>query len=168
MKLAILLSLLLALNTFLSAIGLKATHKIHRPVQKVSPLADSVIINSQNPGPTPFIAQINFTVSPANSLKSVQFTIAPKAGSVTRAISATYSSNYLQARGYLNTGTGSATVPVFGLYYNYTNSVSLTFFFTDNTSQQETVMVATADWTDSCGVFKNPTFLQARTTNRDL
>src|ERR1051326_257474 len=96
----------------------------------------AAVIGSQTQGPTPFIVQIAATVSPANSLTSVQFTIQPKAGSVTRPISATYSANYLQSRAYLNTTTGNVFIPVFGLYANFANSVTLTFSFNDKTSQQ--------------------------------
>src|SRR5438270_4034696 len=124
------------------------------------PSGPSVTIIGQAAGPTPFISQIHVSVSPANALKSVQFTITPKASSVTRPISATYTSNYLQARAYLNTATGDAFIPVFGLYYNYSNTVVLKFVFTDGSSQQNSINVATADWTDSCGVYKNPTVLQ--------
>src|SRR5437016_11699157 len=108
------------------------------------------MITGQTAGPTPFIAQINATLSPANSLTSVQFSITPKPGSVTRPVSATYSSSYLQSRGYLNTGTGALFVPIFGLYYNYSNTVALKFVFTDGSSQQNNVTVTTPDWTDTC------------------
>ena len=127
-----------------------------------------VVVTGQSAGPTPFIAEIHAIVTPASALKSVQFTISPKSGSVTRPASATFTSGYLQNRGYLNPQTGVLTVPVFGLYANYSNTVSLNFTFTNNSSQQSSVMVVTADWTDSCGVFKNPTVIQARTNDTSL
>ena len=43
----------------------------------------------------PFIRHLKFSVNPIANLKSVQFTVQPKPGSVTRPISATYSSKYL-------------------------------------------------------------------------
>ena len=124
----------------------------------------SAIVGGQTQGPTPFIVQIDTTVNPIASLVSVQFSVAPKAGSVTKPISATYSSNYLRSRSYLDQNTGSVIVPVFGLYENYSNTVTLTFFFNDNTSQQNNVTVVTPEWSDTCGVYKNPVVLQARTT----
>ena len=172
MKLTVFLSLFVALNTFLhpflSAIGLRATDEPRSKPIKFSPVSSSAIITGQSAGPTPFIAQINATLSPANSLKSVKFSVTPKAGSVTRPVSATYSSGYLQSRGYLNTGTGAAFVPVFGLYANFSNTVVLTFLFTDGSSQQNMVTVLTTDWTDSCNQFKNPTVLQARNNTTSL
>jgi hypothetical protein len=136
--------------------------------QDVNLAAAGVVVTGQTAGATPFIAQIHATVTPASALKSVQFTISRKSGSVTRPVSATFTSSYLQNRGYLNPQTGAFTVPVFGLYANYPNTVSLNFRFTDNSSQTSSVMVATPDWTDSCGVFKNPTVVQARTNSTSL
>src|ERR1044072_1949245 len=123
----------------------------------------SAMVVGQSAGVTPLISQIHVTVTPPDSLKSVQFTIQPKAGSVTRPLSATYSANYLQSRTYLDTNTGDLFIPVFGLYPNFSNTVALNFVFTDNSTQQTNVMVTTADWTDSCNVYKNPVVLQART-----
>lgn len=129
--------------------------------------AASVIINGQTAGPTAFIKKINLTVSPADSLRSIEFMISPKPGSVTRPVSAVYSSAYLQSRGYLNTTTGAITLPVFGLYHNYSNTVMVTSAFVDGSSQQNTLSVATAQFTDPC-LPGSPTVLQARTANTDL
>jgi len=173
MKLTAFLSLFVALNTFVnpffSAIGLRtAQNPTSKPANSFSVSSSSAMITGQSAGLTPFIAQINATLSPANSLKSVQFSVTPKPGSVTRPVSATYSSDYLQSRAYLNTSTGNVFVPVFGLYANFSNTVVLNFLFTGGSSQQNTVAVSTADWTDSCAVFKNPTVLQARTGSTTL
>jgi hypothetical protein len=101
MKLTVFLSLLVSLNTFLnpfvSAIGLRAAHNSRSKPPSVSPVSSpTATITGQSAGPTPFIAQINATLTPANSLKSVQFSVTPKSGSVTRPVSATYSSSYLR------------------------------------------------------------------------
>jgi hypothetical protein len=173
MKLSLFLALFLTVHSlfdpFLSAIGLKASGKIaHKNKQNLLTSAPTVTIGSQSPGATPFINQINITVSPANALKSVQFTVTPKPGSVTRPISATYTSSYLQSRGDLNTGTGIGLVPVFGLYANYTNTATLKFLFTDGSSQQNVIQISTADWTDPCGQFKTPIVVQARTSSTSL
>jgi arylsulfate sulfotransferase len=137
-----------------------------RPVSKATSTA---IIGSQTPGPTPFIVQINTTVSPIGSFVSVQFTVVPKPGSVTRPISATYSGSYLFSRNYINVNTGAVVVPVFGLYANYSNTVTLTFSFSDGSTQTNNVTVLTPNWTDTCGgAYNNPTVVQARTTTTAL
>lgn len=174
MKLEVFLALLVALNTFLnpfiSAIGLRTARNPRSERAKSSLVTSpSAAINGQTAGPTPFIVQVNATVTPANSLKSFQFSVTPKSGSVTRPVSAIYSSSYLQNHGYLNTGTGAVVVPVFGLYANFSNTAVLTFFFTDGSSQQSSVPIQTPDWTDSCDdTFKNPTLIQARTASTSL
>lgn len=121
-----------------------------------------VTVNGQNPGPTPFISLLDVTVSQASALKSVQFTIQPKPPSDTRPVSAVYSSAYLQRRGYLDMETGHVTVPLFGLYSDYNNTVEVTYKFKGQSSQKETITVPTAIFEDPTGVYTNPTILQAR------
>ena len=145
---------------FFSAIAVAAT--------LTNTVAGTLTFNGQSAGPTAFISEISLTVSPRNSLKSIQFAISPKPGSVTRPVSATYSSGYLQKRGYFNGQTGQLTLPVFGLYANYANTVTLTSAFTDGSSQQFSITVATPDWIDPCNRYKNFTIVQPRTNTTDL
>jgi arylsulfate sulfotransferase len=116
-------------------------------------------------GDTPFIHKLNFNISSPGNLRRVQFTIQPKAGSVTRPISASYPSAYLISRGFL---IGSALqVPVFGLYDNFTNSVTLTWIFDDNSTKQSTLQIATAAYADPCGTGA-PIVVQPRTNSTSL
>jgi Arylsulfotransferase Ig-like domain len=114
----------------------------------------------------PFIRHLKFMVNPIANLKSVQFTIQPKPGSVTRPISATYSSEYLAGRGYLDSA-GNLKVPVFGLYDGFTNSVTLSYVFRDNSSKQSLFSVPTGAFRDPCG-HKQGTLVQARTRSTSL
>jgi arylsulfate sulfotransferase len=134
-----------------------------------STTSGSATITGQAAGATPFIAFISMVVSPADSLKNVRFTISPKPGSVTRPVSAVYTFDYLQSRGYYNSTNGQLMVPVFGLYAGYSNTVSLTCGFADGTSQQQMASVITAAYTpgDTCG-YTTPTVLQARTNSTSL
>ena len=129
--------------------------------------AASVVIGNQTAGPTPFIRQLQLTATPAASIKSIRFQITPKPGSVTRPLSATYTSDYLKKRGYYNTTTGAILLPVFGLYDNFTNNVGLTFTFTDNSAQPATIMMTTAQYNDPCG-YRNRTVIQPRTNTTTL
>ncbi len=129
--------------------------------------AASVMITGQTAGPTPFISDLQLSASPPDSIKSIKFQIAPKTGSVTRPLAATYSSQYLTKRGYYNSQTGAILLPVFGLYDNYANAVLLTYVFTDNSSQQASVMVTTPLFADQCS-YSNPTVIQARTNSTTL
>ncbi len=129
--------------------------------------ADTTTINfvSDVAGEKPFIHKLNFNISPPGNLRSVQFTIQPKAGSVTRPISASYPSAYLNRRGFF---TGSALqVPVFGLYADFSNSVTLTWVFNDDSTKQSTLQVATAAYFDNCQADK-PIVEQPRTNSTSL
>src|SRR5436853_4714007 len=109
-----------------------------------------ITLLSKAAGPSPFIRYLNFSVIPIANLKSVQFTVQPKPGSVTRPISATYSSKYLSSRGYLDSA-GNLRIPVFGLYDGFTNTVTLTYIFGDNSSKERLFSVATPAFHDHCG-----------------
>ena len=109
----------------------------------------SIVLVSRTAGPTPFIRNLNFQVNPIANIRTVQFTIQPKAGSVTRPISATYSRTYLSSRGYLDTA-GNMKIPVFGLYDGFTNSVTLNYVFRDGSSTQRVFSVLAPVFRDPC------------------
>jgi len=127
----------------------------------------TIAIIGQNAGPTPFISQLSLSASDTSVLSRIQFTISPKTGSVTRPLSATYSNDYLTGRGYLIPETGEIFLPVYGLYADFTNTVTLTYYFNDGSSKQDATTVTTAAFTDDCG-YDNPTRLQARTGTTSL
>lgn len=123
----------------------------------------NIQITGQTPGATPFISNLHLTASSTSALKSIQFAIRPKPGSVTRALSGTYANDYLIERGFENPQTGQIVLPVYGLYDGYSNLATLTYRFLDGSSRQANVTIGTATFNDACG-YKNPTFLQHRTT----
>src|SRR2546423_11232575 len=114
----------------------------------------------------PFIRHLKFKVNPVANLKSVQFTVQAKPGSVTRPISATYSSKYLSQSGYLDSA-GNLVVPVFGLYDGFTNSVTLSYVFRDSSSKQGLFSLATLAFRDPCG-YKQGTVVQPRVRSTSL
>jgi arylsulfate sulfotransferase len=127
---------------------------------------DTIItIDGHTAGATPFLSQLTLSVSDTTSIKSIQFTITPKPGSATRPLSATYSNSYLTERG--NIGTGMIFLPVYGLYDDYTNSVTLTYSFNDGSSKQNSTTITTTTFDDPCG-YKTPTVLQAKTNGNTL
>ena len=123
----------------------------------------NIVITSQAPGPKPFIAKLTLTVGDLSTLKRIRFAIMPKPGSITRPLSATYSQRYLESRGYVDSSTGKITVPVFGLYADYNNTVSLTYIFHDGSSRQTSTAVATAPFDDACH-YGSPKVWRARST----
>ncbi len=129
--------------------------------------ADDVVITIDGSiaGATPFLSQVTLSVSDTAAIKSVRFAIAPKPGSTTRPLSATYSNGYLAERGDLL--NGKIFLPVYGLYDNYANTVTLTYSFNDGSSRQENTTIATAEFADPCD-YKNPTIMQAKTEGNTL
>src|SRR5438094_97257 len=77
----------------------------------------TITILGNTAGPTPFISYLSLEVSNTTVLKSIQFAIAPKPGSVTRPLSGTYSNDYLVSRGFEQPppATTPVTLPVYGL-----------------------------------------------------
>ena len=127
----------------------------------------TIRINGHTPGVTPFISNVSLTASDTTVLKSIQFTIAPKPGSVTRPLSGTYANYYLVNRGFENPQTGEIMLPVYGLYAGRANTVTLTYRFTDGSSKQAHTTITTAAYVDQCG-YNNATLLQPRTDSTDL
>src|SRR6476661_10539386 len=127
----------------------------------------TITIRGATAGATPFISKLTLEVSNTTVLKSIQFTIHPKPGSVTRPLSGTYANYYLVDRGFENPQTGEITLPVYGLYDGTTNPVTLTYRFVDGSSKQADTMIMAPPYDDLCG-YKNPTVLQDRTNSTDL
>lgn len=119
----------------------------------------TVTITSETEGATPFIHQLTLNASDTSVIKTIKFSIAPKPGSVTRPLSGTYANAYLVARGYVQ--GYSIFIPVYGLYADYTNSVTLTYTFLDGSTSQNSTTITTAAFVDPCG-YSKPTILQER------
>jgi arylsulfate sulfotransferase len=127
-----------------------------------------ITIDEQNAGPTPFISQLALTASDTSVIKSIQFSITPKPGSVTRPLSGTYAQDYLVSRGYLVPPSSQIFLPVYGLYADFTNTVTLTYSFLDGSSKTDSTTIATPTFDDEdCG-YNSPTVLQARTDSTAL
>lgn len=129
--------------------------------------ATTIIITGQAAGATPFISKLSLTISNLAPLEEIRFVVRPKPGSVTRPLSAVYPLPYLERRGYVNADTGEVTVPVFGLYDGYDNTVVLTYYFADGSSKKANTIVPAAAFDDACQ-FNSPVVRQARTSTRTL
>jgi arylsulfate sulfotransferase len=125
----------------------------------------TIRITGHTAGATPFISKLTLEVSNTTVLKSIQFAIDPKPGSVTRPLSGTYANDYLVGRGFEH--PPEIMLPVYGLYAGYTNIVRLTYRFMDGSSKQAVTSVTTATFDDPCG-YDNPTILKTRTNSTDL
>jgi arylsulfate sulfotransferase len=126
----------------------------------------TITITGHTAGATPFISKLSLEVSNTTVLKSIQFAIDPKPGSVTRPLSGTYANDYLVSRGFEH--PPEIILPVYGLYAGYSNIVRLTYRFLDGSSKQDVTSVATSTFDDQgCG-YNNPTIIQPRTNSTHL
>jgi arylsulfate sulfotransferase len=126
----------------------------------------TITITGHTAGTTPFISKLTLAVSNTTVLKSIQFAIDPKPGSVTRPLSGTYANFYLVERDFEH--PPEIILPVYGLYAGYTNIVRLTYRFLDGSSKQAVTSITTATFDDQgCG-YNNPTRLQPRTSSTHL
>ncbi len=132
-------------------------------------VADTTVITVANKaaGATPFISKVTLNVSQLSNLRRIQFAVTPKSGSVTRPVSASYTTTYLDRRGYFHADKQQIVVPVFGLYAGYTNDVGLTYFFSDGSSKTARVSIATQPFNDACD-YNTPTVFQPRTSTTTL
>ena len=84
----------------------------------------------------------------------------------------TYSIAALRNRGYAqNPGSGPAAtvvLPVFGLYANFSNVVSLNLRFADGSSQTLPLSIQTEAYTDPTGIYSKPLILKQRDPGTQL
>ena len=113
-----------------------------------------------NAGATPFLASVDSTLAAPAQLVNVNFSILPKPGAKSRAVSVTYDANYLRARGFLQ-ANGDIRVPLFGLYAGYNNTVAVTYNFTQGPATVDTVPIPTTVFQDQCG-YSSPQVVVAR------
>ena len=126
----------------------------------------TITITGHTAGVTPFISKLTLEVSNTTVLKSIQFTIDPKPGSVTRPLSGTYANPYLVGRGFEH--PPEVILPVYGLYAGRANTVRLTYRFLDGSSKQDQTTITTATFDDQgCG-YNNPTKIIPRTNSTHL
>ncbi|MEO6971667.1 MAG: aryl-sulfate sulfotransferase [Chthoniobacterales bacterium] len=126
----------------------------------------AITVDGITPGFTPFVSFISFKVTDPANLSSVGFSITPKRGSQTRALGATYTRDYLQNAGYFQPRNGRVTLPVFGLYQNFRNSVTVLTTFSDGTNLKNKYKITTAAYDG--GTYTSPTILQPRLQNTTL
>jgi hypothetical protein len=110
-------------------------------------------------GPTTFIKFANFTGARTNLFSRMSFEIAPKSGSTTKPVSATFSKAYLDRNGYFNPYAGTVKLPIFGLYADYQNSVRVKYFEGSVLAKDMTLKVTAGVWKDPFGpegLYKNP------------
>lgn len=113
-------------------------------------------------GVTPFISFVRLYSINLGSAVSARYTIEPKPGSASKPVGVQYSIDALARRGYVDAASGIMTLPVFGLYAGYSNSVSVQIQFQDNSTNDIRVSIATASYTDPNSIYDRPSILARR------
>jgi arylsulfate sulfotransferase len=115
---------------------------------------------------SPFISLLHFTDFDPYTLTGVQYTVAPKPGSVSKPVHVEYSASALAARGYI--GPDSLTVPVFGLYSGYSNQVSVELATGVGSTIPFQFIISTPNYVDPSGVYSHPNIVTPRASGSTL
>lgn len=115
-----------------------------------------VTVATEAPGPTPFIAHVGMRIERADRVRSVSYTIAPKPGSAARPVSVTYRDGYLARRRLLDVPNRHLDLPVFGLYANYPNQVSVRIVFADGSTREQSAVIDTPAYQEAVPRYTAP------------
>jgi arylsulfate sulfotransferase len=125
-----------------------------------------ISITGTQAGLTPFIASVQLSGQSNSQVTSVTFTIAPMPNTVSKPVSVSWSRAALSSRGYL---LGNLiNLPVFGLYADYPNQVTIQIAFNDGSVQQLQSQISTQPYIDPTGFYMNPTIIHARSPGSTL
>ena len=121
----------------------------------------------------PFFGILEVRGAGLQNLSGYSFTVQPKPGSVSAPVHVTYSIAALKNRGYAQltfaSGPNSTVLlPVYGLYSNFSNVVSLDLQFADGSSQTLPVSIQTEAYTDPTGIYAKPLILKQRQPGTQL
>ena len=116
----------------------------------------------QAPGATPFVAQLHYSLHDFAHLDSVHYTVAARPGLHSRPVSVTYDRAWLGRRAAWDAVSKRIAFPVFGLYANHRNEVTLTTRFRDSSTHVAQVAVTTGPYTGPASIYAAPQVHTAR------
>jgi arylsulfate sulfotransferase len=127
--------------------------------------AAQVGVVGQVQGSTPFIAEVTLVLDKFAELTSISYSIAPKAGTFSKPVSATFDKSWLGRPGRYDNPRKRFSFPVFGLYADYSNAVTLKATFSDGSSHTERLDIPTARYAGPAAVYGAPNILKARSAD---
>lgn len=122
----------------------------------------------QSEGVTPFIKTLVLGINDYNAVESIAYRIAPKEGTHSKPVTVKYPRAYLDREGYYNSASKQIALPVFGLYPGYANNLTLTTTFTDGSTRDDVVTVATAPFVDPARIYSTLAVKTPRTAGSTL
>jgi arylsulfate sulfotransferase len=113
-------------------------------------------------GSTPFIGEVTLVLEHFADLTSISYSIAPKAGTFSKPVAATFDKAWLGRQGRYDSVGKRFSFPVFGLYADHANAVTLKATFNDGSTHTERLDIRTARYAGPAAVYGAPTVLKAR------
>lgn len=129
------------------------------------PLAEraNITIVAHAPGSTPFIRTLTIGMEHFGDLTKVSYTIVPKPGTQSKPVAVTMERAWLERRQAYAGADKRLVLPVFGLYANYRNTVSVDLTFSDGSHHDEQVAMDTPAYSGADAYYATPTVRTART-----
>lgn len=137
------------------------------PVAETSAARSDVFWEGNEAGITPFIAFVSLRGDELAEISAISYRIEPRQGSVSKAVRVTYAREALESRGRIP-ADDHIVLPVFGLYADYSNAVSIELIFKDCSTQDIDGIVTAAAYTDPTGAYANPVFIKNRAAGSEL
>jgi hypothetical protein len=137
------------------------------PKSSAADISD-IVAEDAGAGVTPFIRFVKLRGTSVAQLDATRYTVAPKPGTASRPVDVEFNSAALIRRGYYTPGSGQATLPVFGLYANHDNGVTITLRFKDGSSKLLTLSLQTAAYVDPVGIYDHAAVVTRRAVGSTL
>ncbi|MFM5193298.1 aryl-sulfate sulfotransferase [Aeromonas media] len=102
-----------------------------------------------------FISALNMNGLDTGKIKNISFRIKTKDGNFAKPVSATYDWSYLSNNGLFDATNNSVQVPIFGLYSDYLNELTIDIQYIDDSIYSFQKMVPAATYVDSAGIYDN-------------
>ena len=120
---------------------------------------------SAHAGATPFIAQLSYALRNFNQVERIDYRIAPRPGAHSQAAVVTMEHGWLARRAAWNpagANAGSIAFPVFGLYANHRNELTVTTTFRDGSKHVAQVALPTGPFSGPAALYGQPEIRRAR------
>ncbi|MFM5214005.1 aryl-sulfate sulfotransferase [Aeromonas hydrophila] len=102
-----------------------------------------------------FISALKLIGLDTKKIKSISFKIKTKDGHYAKPVSAIYDWSYLSTNNLYDDVNNTVTIPIFGLYSDYLNEITIEISFIDSSSYLFQKSVLTAPYIDSVGIYDN-------------
>jgi len=107
-----------------------------------------IVVDSASEGDTPFIGEITLSDVPRNAT-TFSFRVEPKPGTFSDPVNAIFTRQYLTSNDYFSDAS-TVTVPVFGLYEDYANTVTVTVKTSSGRATTLSHELTSSVWGSSC------------------